>query len=355
MDSEVAIISLLGVVCLILLVSVINTHLAKIKALKKEAAELQVEAPLPLPVPEKLGIRVGGKMESKVKELENAIDPDYFAHVKERLLAKEALEPHEYDLYLMEMKRYLVLTTFMESVPMYNDKVDRIWHEMILFTKSYSRFCNSYAGRMIHHEPNMNPVPNPFERELFEFTYMNLFEPHAYTEEIYPRLQKSYFSEAFLHEVDELSPLAFINKHYSPLGENEKGLLYNILVQSKNEWSRHRMNTAEPEKAIRPKQAETGKVGVFQEPKAFLAESLFYQSAQAAEPEKVELKKAEEKKEDDTASFAPVFPVMDSTPSKSKSSGYDYSDSNSSNYDSGSSSSSSDSGSSSSCGSSCSS
>jgi hypothetical protein len=31
--------------------------------------------------------------------------------------------------------------------------VDQAWHEFILFTKEYARFCKEYCDRFIHHQP----------------------------------------------------------------------------------------------------------------------------------------------------------------------------------------------------------
>lgn len=33
-------------------------------------------------------------------------------------------------------------------------RVDLAWHEFILFTRSYSKFCEQNFGKMIHHEPS---------------------------------------------------------------------------------------------------------------------------------------------------------------------------------------------------------
>ncbi len=33
------------------------------------------------------------------------------------------------------------------------DAIDAVWHQFILFTREYQRFCLSTVGRMIHHEP----------------------------------------------------------------------------------------------------------------------------------------------------------------------------------------------------------
>lgn len=37
--------------------------------------------------------------------------------------------------------------------------VDELWHEHILFTRDYASFCNSIAGKFIHHEPAEDGAP----------------------------------------------------------------------------------------------------------------------------------------------------------------------------------------------------
>jgi hypothetical protein len=32
-------------------------------------------------------------------------------------------------------------------------RVDLVWHEFILFTRLYAKFCDTHFGRFIHHEP----------------------------------------------------------------------------------------------------------------------------------------------------------------------------------------------------------
>lgn len=54
-----------------------------------------------------------------------------------------------------ELKRYLVLALEHPelSLPMFSLRVDRAWHEFILFTQRYTQFCLDFAGRYLHHEP----------------------------------------------------------------------------------------------------------------------------------------------------------------------------------------------------------
>lgn len=33
-------------------------------------------------------------------------------------------------------------------------RVDLAWHEFILFTRTYTRFCEEKLGKMVHHEPS---------------------------------------------------------------------------------------------------------------------------------------------------------------------------------------------------------
>jgi len=55
----------------------------------------------------------------------------------------------------LELKRYFVLAARHPSlaIPMFSLRVDRAWHEFILFTERYTDFCFSFAGAYLHHEP----------------------------------------------------------------------------------------------------------------------------------------------------------------------------------------------------------
>jgi hypothetical protein len=54
-------------------------------------------------------------------------------------------------------------------------RIDLVWHEMILFTRGYERFCRECLGGFVHHQPSDNHVEN---RRAFESTliaYRNWF------------------------------------------------------------------------------------------------------------------------------------------------------------------------------------
>ncbi len=46
-------------------------------------------------------------------------------------------------------------------------RVDLVWHEMILFTRRYEKFCQSEFGQFIHHQPGGSAATN---RQQFQRT-----------------------------------------------------------------------------------------------------------------------------------------------------------------------------------------
>ncbi|MFF2879028.1 glycine-rich domain-containing protein [Gottfriedia sp. NPDC057991] len=125
---------------------------------------------------------------SLVSRLENAWKMGFLADVKERVMEKEGWSNAKYTFIEKELKRFFLMAAIFENVPMYSQEVDKIWHEMILFTKSYQNFCQSFCGEMIHHEPNIHKddltitdvadaraVYNLFYKTLFETTSVNTY------------------------------------------------------------------------------------------------------------------------------------------------------------------------------------
>ena len=74
----------------------------------------------------------------------------------ERLIKKQGMSPEEAEKVFRETLRFLYLCrqgkkgrfSFAPSL-----LIDEGWHNFILFTKAYQRFCEEYIGRFIHHEP----------------------------------------------------------------------------------------------------------------------------------------------------------------------------------------------------------
>lgn len=86
-----------------------------------------------------------------------------------------------------------------ESVPMYFEVVDTVWHEFIVNTREYEAFCSSNFGKFIHHEPNTNkkefegciedlPGFKQFYKDVLKYCYTpdHSHIPHIVTaEELY--------------------------------------------------------------------------------------------------------------------------------------------------------------------------
>jgi len=54
-------------------------------------------------------------------------------------------------------------------------RVDLVWHEMILFTRSYDRFCSERLGGFVHHQPSDHHVGNQRAFESTLATYQQWF------------------------------------------------------------------------------------------------------------------------------------------------------------------------------------
>jgi hypothetical protein len=59
-----------------------------------------------------------------------------------------------------EVKRYLVLAHVDQTKTwkMHSLCVDEVWHQFVLFTAEYSRFCSKYFGHYRHHFPSNSPA-----------------------------------------------------------------------------------------------------------------------------------------------------------------------------------------------------
>lgn len=58
---------------------------------------------------------------------------------------------------------------------MFSEKVDELWHQMLMFTREYDAFSKKYLGRIIHHSPNVKESPDPDLRGFFDWVYAELF------------------------------------------------------------------------------------------------------------------------------------------------------------------------------------
>lgn len=157
-------------------------------------------------------------LSSLMQRLDDAWDPVYMNHVRDRVLNKGNISEKNYPYYEQELKRYFILTSLYQNVPMYNTNVDEIWHEMMMFTRSYEKFCQAFVGKMIHHEPNMTPgAPNLDEKPFFTWVYRFLFGITNDTSNIYPFIADQDLSSSLLKNIEQLSESMLVDRYFAPV------------------------------------------------------------------------------------------------------------------------------------------
>ncbi len=168
-------------------------------------------------IPENLGVKPGLGLEELVQRLENALNPEYMAHLKERVLLKGVIDREEYDWYLFEFKRFLIMASLFKGVPMYSDHVDVIWHEALMFTKSYDDFCEKFTNKKIHHQPNVGKsiISPENQRAWFDLVYTTLFKVKRNSEEIYEGFFRFPLGEETLNDVLHASDEELRDKYFN--------------------------------------------------------------------------------------------------------------------------------------------
>ncbi|MFP7296800.1 hypothetical protein [Neobacillus niacini] len=107
--------------------------------------------------------------------LEQSLSEAYMKNVEERVKREVKLEENEYNWRLLDLKRYFILTALLKETPMFSEKVDELWHQMLMFTREYDDFSKKYLGRILHHSPNVKEYPDPDLRGFFDWVYGELF------------------------------------------------------------------------------------------------------------------------------------------------------------------------------------
>jgi hypothetical protein len=101
------------------------------------------------------------------------LEPVLRRYMKYYGVSEEEAREHE-----VEMKRYLVVCALSEGTKFYavQPPIDNFWHTFIIFTQLYTEFCNTIAGRYIHHTPaEACTLP---KAEMFS-SYNDLFHDYA--------------------------------------------------------------------------------------------------------------------------------------------------------------------------------
>ena len=70
-----------------------------------------------------------------------------------RLVEKKSLERMDAETLYVDMLRFLYLCGTDGKVLAPSERIDLAWHEFLLFTREYQRFCRSMFGFFVHHNP----------------------------------------------------------------------------------------------------------------------------------------------------------------------------------------------------------
>lgn len=76
-----------------------------------------------------------------------------FKPLIDRLVTKKGMRISEAEGLYKDMLRFLYLCGTVEKVLAPSERIDLAWHEFLLFTKEYQRFCSKMFGFFVHHNP----------------------------------------------------------------------------------------------------------------------------------------------------------------------------------------------------------
>ncbi|MFC0190046.1 hypothetical protein ACFFJY_17255 [Fictibacillus aquaticus] len=168
-----------------------------------------------VPIPDHLGVNASLQLEKSVMALKMALTEDYQSKIKKRYFAEHPKTNEDsYNHYFFELQRFFLMCSLAKNVPMFSEKADEIWHEMIMFTKDYETFCQQFCGQHIHHTPNDTFKPDPSGRAWFDLLYTELFHHTAYSEFVWGRFFKSPLSKETIEDFLKCSHADLKEKYF---------------------------------------------------------------------------------------------------------------------------------------------
>ncbi|MEG0259847.1 MAG: hypothetical protein RR651_08250, partial [Lysinibacillus sp.] len=111
--------------------------------------------------PKALEIKPNKGLKKISDSLEQSLSKSFMENVEDRVKRENRLKENEYQWRLLDLKRYFILTSLLKETPMFSEKVDELWHQMLMFTREYDDFSKNYLGTTLHHSPNINIEPDP--------------------------------------------------------------------------------------------------------------------------------------------------------------------------------------------------
>lgn len=165
-------------------------------------------------VPNAMEIHSVHRLSGLVRHLESN-SPIYMEQVRTRVEAEHKLAKNEWDWRYYELKRFFILCSILKKAPMFSQRVDDVWHEMLMFTREYQWFSRSYLERDLHHEPNISGTNNPDLRGFFDWVYSVLFPVHKESKMLYRGFYRHPVNPDVIQEFQELSAEELRHKYFS--------------------------------------------------------------------------------------------------------------------------------------------
>lgn len=114
-------------------------------------------------------------VQNRAQELEDAYGLDYQLHIYNRMVRETKYSQDAILELMFEQKRFLLMASILKKVPMFSEAVDEVWHQQLMFTNEYRDFTEKFAGRFIHHAPNVDGTDGADDKFLFDMMYKKLF------------------------------------------------------------------------------------------------------------------------------------------------------------------------------------
>ncbi|MFB5285280.1 hypothetical protein [Peribacillus sp. Hz7] len=212
--------------------------------------------------PKSLEIRPIKGLKKLSDNLERSLSKGYMENVEVRVRKEHRLKENEYKWRLLDLKRYFILTFLLKESPMFSEKVDELWHQMLMFTREYDDFSKKYLGTILHHSPNVNVLPNPDLRGFFDWVYAELFfirkeNIHLYKgffrHPVHPimidefkhlsedELIDMYFKRDTQYSMTVLALISSMKKNAAQIKDYEKSVIHEKMKKSKREQNYNTM------------------------------------------------------------------------------------------------------------------
>jgi S-adenosylmethionine decarboxylase len=95
--------------------------------------------------------------------------------LKNRLVNNLGINENQVTSAIQECIRFLYLCRRFPGVLTPSIKIDKIWHQCIVFTRIYEEFCLTALGRVIHYQPSDDPVAQASQFNKTRSLYNTVF------------------------------------------------------------------------------------------------------------------------------------------------------------------------------------